>query len=98
MNMQQLMQQAQRMQNDIMKKKDEIDKMDFVGKSEWVEINFKGNRDVKSINILNDDAFDKENKEILCDMLMIAMKDGLSKIQKETDSKMGQYGQMGGLF
>ena len=98
MNMQQIMAQAQKMQKDILKKKDEIDKMDFIGKSEWVEIEFKGNRDVKAVNIINDAAFDAENKEILQDMLMIAIKDGLNKIEKETDSKMGQYGQMGGLF
>ena len=69
MNMQQIMAQAQKMQKDILKKKDEIDKMDFVGKSEWVEIEFKGNRDVKAVNIVNDAAFDVENKEILSDMI-----------------------------
>lgn len=42
MNMQQIMQQAQRMQRDITKKKEEIDKMEFLGKSEWVEIVFNG--------------------------------------------------------
>lgn len=98
MNMQQLMQQAQRMQKDILKKKEEIDKKDFIGKSDWVEINFKGDREVKSVKILNDDAFNKENSEILSDMILLAIKDGLNKIQKETDDQMGQYGQMGGLF
>lgn len=98
MNMQALMQQAQKAQRDILKKKEEIDNMDFVGKSEWIEINFKGSRDVKSVNITNDAAFDPENKEILSDMIMLAIKDGLTKIEKETESKMGQYGQMGGLF
>ena len=32
MNMQQIMQQAQRMQRDITKKKEEIDGMEFLGK------------------------------------------------------------------
>ena len=44
MNMQQIMQQAQRMQRDITKKKEEIDGMEFLGKSEWVEIVFNGKR------------------------------------------------------
>ena len=48
MNMQQIMQQAQRMQRDITKKKEEIDKMEFLGKSEWVEIVFNGKREIKS--------------------------------------------------
>ncbi|MBE6148766.1 MAG: YbaB/EbfC family nucleoid-associated protein [Firmicutes bacterium] len=98
MNMQQIMAQAQKMQKDIMAKKDKIDAMDFVGKSEWVEINFKGNRDVQNVNITNEAAFDPDNKEILCDMIMLAIKDGLAKIDKETDSQMGAYSQMGGLF
>ncbi|MBQ6840864.1 MAG: YbaB/EbfC family nucleoid-associated protein [Bacilli bacterium] len=98
MNMQQIMAQAQKMQKDIMAKKGQIDAMDFVGKSDWVEINFKGNREVKAVNITNEAAFDAENKEILCDMIMLAIKDGLAKIDKETDSKMGAYSQMGGLF
>lgn len=98
MNMQQIMAQAQRMQKDIMAKKSKIDGMDFVGKSEWVEINFKGNRDVQSVNIISAAAFDSENKDILCDMIMLAIKDGLTKIDKETDSQMGAYSQMGGLF
>ena len=96
--MQQLMAQAQRMQKDIMSKKEKIDAMDFEGKSDWVKISFKGNRDVKSVEILNDEAFNPDNKEILSDMILLAIKDGLNKIDKETESQMGAYSQMGGLF
>ena len=98
MNMQQIMAQAQRMQKEILSKKEKIDSMDFEGKSDWVKISFKGNREVKSVEIINDDAFNVDNKEILCDMILIAIKDGLKKIDKETESQMGAYGQMGGLF
>lgn len=98
MNMQQIMAQAQRMQKDIMAKKGQIDAMDFEGKSDWVSIKFKGNREVKSVEILSDDAFNAENKEILADMIMLAMKDGLDKIEKETESKLGAYSEMGGLL
>ena len=98
MNMQQIMAQAQKMQKDIMSKKEKIDTMDFEGVSDWVKIQFKGNRSVKSVDIINDEAFNAENKEILCDMILLAIKDGLSKIDKEVESQMGAYGQMGGLF
>ena len=98
MNMQQIMAQAQRMQKDIMNKKAQIDAMDFEGKSDWVSISFKGNREVKTVDITNDDAFNPENNEILCDMILLAIKDGLGKIEKETENQMGAYGQMGGLF
>ena len=97
MNMQQIMQQAQRMQRDITKKKEEIDGMEFLGKSEWVEIVFNGKREIKSFKILKDEI-DGDDKEMLEDMIMIAIKDAFSKIDKETESKLGNYASMSGLF
>ena len=82
MNMQQIMQQAQRMQRDITKKKEEIDKMEFLGKSEWVEIVFNGKREIKSFKILKDEI-DVDDKEMLEDMIMLAIKDAFSKIDKD---------------
>ena len=97
MNMQQIMQQAQRMQRDITKKKNEIDSMSFTGNSEWVEIVFNGKREIKSFKILKDEI-DADDKEMLEDMIMIAIKDAFSKIDKETESKLGSYASMSGLF
>lgn len=97
MNMQQIMQQAQRMQRDITKKKEEIDAMEFTGKSEWVEIVFNGKREIKSFKILKD-VIDEDDKEMLEDMIMLAIKDAFSKIDKETESKLGSYASMSGLF
>ena len=97
MNMQQIMQQAQRVQRDITKKKEEIDGMEFLGKSEWVEIVFNGKREIKSFKILKD-VIDEDDKEMLEDMIMLAIKDAFSKIDKETESKLGSYASMNGLF
>ena len=97
MNMQQIMQQAQRMQRDITKKKEELDGMEFLGKSEWVEIVFNGKREIKSFKILKD-VIDEDDKEMLEDMIMLAIKDAFSKIDKETESKLGSYASMNGLF
>lgn len=91
------MQQAQRMQRDITKKKEEIDKMEFLGKSEWVEIVFNGKREIKSFKILKDEI-DGDDKEMLEDMIMLAIKDAFSKIDKESESKLGSYASMSGLF
>ncbi len=98
MNMQQIMQQAQRMQRDITKKKEELDAMEFTGKSEWVEITFNGKKDIKAFKILKDGTIDNDDKEMLEDMILIAMKDAFSKIDKETENKLGQYASMSGLF
>lgn len=98
MNMQQLMQQAQKMQRDITKKKDEIDSMEFVGKSEWVEVFFNGKREIKSFKILKDGVIDNDDKEMLEDMIAIAIKDAFKKIDDETEKKLGSYSSMSGLF
>lgn len=98
MNMQQLMQQAQRMQRDITKKKDEIDAMSFIGKSEWVELEFNGKREIKKFKILKDGEISEDDKEMLEDMIMLAIKDAFNKIDKVTENKLGQYSSLGGLF
>lgn len=98
MNMQQLMAQAQKMQRDLENKKKEVSKMLFVGKSEWYEVTVDGDKNVKSIKALCDDVYDKENADINCDMIMIATNDALKKVDKEMESKMGAYGNLGGLL
>ena len=98
MNMQQIMQQAQRMQREITKKKEEIDNSTFEGKSEWVNIAFNGKREILSFKITKEGVIDEDDKEMLEDMIMIAIKDAFSKIDKETESKLGQYASMSGLM
>lgn len=99
MNMQALMQQAQRMQKDLMKKKDERGKKEFVGKSELVEVVFNGNKELISINIKKDHSLEVEDIEILEDMIKIAVKDALNKVDKEINEKMGAAaGPLSGLI
>ena len=97
MNMQALMQQAQKMQKDIMKKKDEVNKKEFTGTSELVDVVFTGDKRMVSAKIKQD--IDAEDKEIIEDMLVIAVNDAMAKIDKETESALGAYGnQLNGLF
>ena len=99
MNMQALMQQAQRMQKDMQKKQEEINSTVYEGKSELVDVEVYGTKKIKKINIKNKDSFDAEDVEILEDMIKIAMNDAFSKVDKDVESKMGSYGkQLGGLF
>ena len=92
------MQQAQRMQREITKKKEEIDNETFEGKSEWVSITFNGKREILSFKITKDGVIDEDDKEMLEDMIMLAIKDAFGKIDKETESKLGQYASMSGLM
>jgi len=97
MNMQALMQQAQKMQRDITKKKDELNKKTFTGTSELVEVVFSG--DKKMVSCKFKGSIDADDTEIIEDMIVIAVNDAMSKIDKETESMLGAYGsQLGGLF
>lgn len=99
MNMQALMQQAQRMQKDIQKKQEEIQKGEYTGTSELVDIIIYGSKKVKSVKLKNMTSFDDEDVEILEDMIKLAMNDAISKVDKETEAKLGAYGkQLGGLI
>lgn len=99
MNLQSMMAQAQRMQRDITSKKEKIDSTEFEGKSEWVQVSFMGNKTLKSFKILKEGSITDDDKEILEDMINIAISDALSKIDKEVEKQLGAYSQgMGGLF
>ena len=91
MNMQNLMAQAQKMQREITAKKAELEQMEFVGKSEWVEITFDGSRIIKNVKIIKEGIIEEEEKEILEDMIQIATKDAFIQINKAMNEKLGQY-------
>ena len=98
MNIQALMKQAQTLQKDMMKTKEEIDNMEFTGNSSFVSVVVKGDKTVKKVTIENGDI-SSDDKEMIEDMLVIAINDAMNKIDKETESSLGAYGnQLGGLF
>lgn len=99
MNMQALMRQAQTLQKDMMKAKDEIDKTEFVGESSLVKITMKGNREVTKVEISKQDSLSEEDIEMLEDMILLAVNDANKKIEEFTNKKMGKFGNsMPGLF
>lgn len=97
--MQNIMAQAQRMQREINEKKEQLEKMEFTGKSEWVEITFNGSKNIKAVKIIKSGEISDDDKEILEDMIQIATKDAFSQINKAMQEKMGQYaGALEGLL
>lgn len=98
MNMQAMMQQAQKLQREIMKKKEEIEKEIFSGKSEWVEVQFNGKKEMVSIKIVKCGDITEDDKEILEDMIILAVKDAIKKIEEETEKKLGQYSSLSDLM
>lgn len=97
MNMQNLMAQAQRMQRDIMKKKEEVEKKEFVGKSELVTVTVNGKKDLVKVQFADGVATD--DLDILQDMIVVATNNANKEVDAAMESAMGQYGSMfNGLF
>ena len=99
MNIQALMKQAQTLQKDMLKTKEEIDNMEFTGSSSFISVVVKGDKTVKKVTINNDDIT-TDDKEMIEDMLVVALNDAFKQIDKVTEQKMGKYSSMmpGGLF
>ena len=95
MNMQALMKQAQAMQKDITNIKNEIDSSVFKGKSSLVTVSVKGTKEVVSVKI---DSAAKDlvadDMSMLEDMVVLALNDAFSKVDKTTSEKMGKYSNM----
>lgn len=82
MNMQQMMIQAQKMQRELKKALDELAKQEFsVNKSGAVTVTMMGDGTLKSIDI-DDDAFEKENKEMVQDLIVMGVQELTEKIEE----------------
>ena len=98
MNIQAMMKQAQALQKDMLKAKKEIDEKEFVGESSLVKITLLGTKEVKSVKIDSSSELDKEDIEMLEDMIMVAFNDATKKRDAETEKKMGKFANIPGLF
>ena len=98
MNMNNLMAQAQRMQKDIEKKQEEINKSEYQGSSQLVDIVLYGSKKIKSIAIKNKEQLEAEDLEMLEDMIKIAFNDAVAKIESDIEAKLGMYAKLGGLM
>ena len=99
MNMQALMKQAQKLQKDMLSAKEEIDNTLFTGENSLLKVTMKGTREVIKVEISSEDSLDKDDIEMLQDMILVAVNEASSKIDKMTEEKLGKYGNsMPGLF
>lgn len=97
MNMQAMMQQAQKLQRDMMKAKNEIDEKKFTSIQGFLTIEMKGTKEITSVKI-DKENLDKDDIEMLEDLISLAVNDNIKKIEKETESKMGKFGGLSGLM
>lgn len=98
MNIQAMMKQAQKLQSDMMKTKDEIDKMEFSSTNGLVTVKINGKKEVLEVKIENDSDFSSDDLEMLQDMIVIATNDAMKQVDKVTEEKMGRFSSIPGLF
>ncbi len=98
MNIQAMMKQAQKLQSDMMKAKDEIDKMEFSSTNGLVTVKINGKKEVLEVKIENDSDFSSDDLEMLQDMIVIATNDAMKQVDKVTEEKMGRFSSIPGLF
>lgn len=91
-NMQQLMRQAQKMQQDMQRARAELDAREFTSSvgGGMVELTMLGNKTVKSL-VIKPEVIDPDDKEMLEDLIVSAFNDVIAKIdvaEKETMPSM----------
>lgn len=98
MNMNALMQQAKKMQEQMMKAQEELETAEVVGKAggEMVTVTMSGKGEVKSIK-LDKSAVDPDDIEMLEDLIIAAINDANKKVEELKNEKMPMGG-MGGLM
>ena len=86
MNMQQMMAQAQKMQRELKKAMAELAQKEFVvTKGGAVTVTVLGSKEIKAVEI-DKDAFDEDNREMIQDMIALAINEAISKIEAEAEA------------
>lgn len=93
-NMKNMMKQMQQMQKEMTESQGKLDETTFTGvaNDELITIEMNGKREVISVKVKEDIA-EMADAEFLEDLIMIALKDVLTKVEEETDQVMGKYTQ-----
>ena len=97
-NMNQLLKQAQKMQADMMKTQEDIEakEVEVTSGGGAITLTMTGKKRVKSIKI-NPDVVDKEDVEMLEDLVITAVNEGISKIEEISETEMKKYNIPGGF-
>lgn len=99
-NMQNLMRQAQKLQEEAMKAQSDIDNTDFSASSGggMVNVVVSGKRQIKSLEI-KPEVVDPEDIDMLQDLIVAAVNEALATAEKTREEKMNRIsGGMGGLL
>lgn len=93
MNMQRILQEAQKMQAQIQKEQKELEGTIYEGNSSIVSVKMNGKYQIVEVKVNLDEAIDASDKEVLEDMILVAVNDATKKIAQDKEKKMGKFGQ-----
>ena len=97
MNMQMIMKQMQKVQKDILNKKEKLEQKEYNYSNSLVEVIASGNKKIKSLKIK--ELVEKEDIETLEDMIINAIDNVFKLIDEDSEKEMNQYSNMvPGLF
>lgn len=91
--MQRILQEAQKMQAQIQKEQKELEGTIYEGNSSIVSVKMNGKYQVIEVKVNLDEAIDASDKEMLEDMILLAVNDATKKIAQDKEKKMGKFGQ-----
>ena len=97
-NMNQLLKQAQKMQADMLKTQEEIEakEVEVTSGGGAITLTMTGKKRIKSIKI-KPEVVDGDDVEMLEDLIMTAVNEGISKIEEVAENEMKKYNIPGGL-
>ena len=90
-NMNNMIKQAQRMQQDMMKMQEELEQQEIEATAGggMVTVKVTGKKVITSISI-KPEAVDPDDVEMLEDLIMVAVNDALAKVDSEAQSQMSK--------
>lgn len=96
-NMNQLLKQAQKMQADMLKTQEDIEAKEVeVTSGGAITLVMTGKKRIKSIKIKKE-VVDSDDVEMLEDLIMTAVNEGIAKIEDVAENEMKKYNIPGGL-
>lgn len=92
MNIQSLMREAQKVQKELQKTQKELENTIYEGTSSLIHVKMNGKKELVSVKINLEDSIEKEDVELLQDMIMVAVNDGIRKVDEDKEKKTSKYG------
>ena len=98
-NMQNLMKQAQQMQQKLAEAQQQLEELEVTGMASGglVEVTCNGKKSILAIHV-KPEACDPDDHEMLEDLILAAINDAYSKAQAEEDKLMAPFAAMKGLL